>query len=362
MKILISSIVGVLILGLGAEQSRADPFNQKFIPVAQSAGQLPPQSPPQANPRSPPQAPWSFPEATQRTISIIGRERATVTRAEIRVADIADVNSRLTRDDEAVIALQRILISKSPGPGEQITLSAQQVLEAMKRGGADVNKVGYTLPRIIIVERAARSVGEEEVRTALHSLFERTGREAEIRTIQMPKDIRVAPQAIEIEPIERPSTRSGGDAFQMVVKQDGQRVASFDVQATLEEWREMPVARRPLARGSVIGAADLVMARMNMSALPRDAANNDSGIVGLRLNQEIAPGEVFRKQHLFIPPLVEAGQRVSLVYRSRLLEASAVGIALQQGAKGDVVSVRNENSKKVVSGVVTESGVVEVRP
>jgi flagella basal body P-ring formation protein FlgA len=148
----------------------------------------------------------------------------------------------------------------------------------------------------------------------------------------------------------------------MVVSQEGQKVAAFDVQASLEEWREMPVAKRPLPKGSVVGPDDFMMARMNMNALPRDVAKNESGVVGLKLSQEIAPGEVFRRQHLMIPPLVEAGQRVSLMYRSKLLEASAVGIALQQGAQGDVITVKNENSKKVVSGVVTEAGVVEVRP
>ena len=127
------------------------------------------------------------------------------------------------------------------------------------------------------------------------------------------------------------------------------------------ERAEVPVARRPLPKGEVVGPDDVMMARMNISKLPKDVAAEGGGVVGYKVGKDVAPGEVFRLDKLAIPPLVESGTRVTLVYRSGLLEATATGTALDSGLAGQVVKVRNENSKKVVSGTVLETGLVEVK-
>ncbi|MCB0321344.1 MAG: flagellar basal body P-ring formation protein FlgA, partial [Bdellovibrionales bacterium] len=144
------------------------------------------------------------------------------------------------------------------------------------------------------------------------------------------------------------------------IGEDPQR--SFIVEALVEEWVEVPVAARPLSAGSVVGPLDVAMARLNIQRLPRDAAFQKETIVGLETKRGIAYGEVFRKNKLSIPPVITAGAKVTLEYRSKFLRATATGIALEDAAVGENIRIRNEASKKIVSGTVLEPGIVGVTP
>lgn len=58
--------------------------------------------------------------------------------------------------------------------------------------------------------------------------------------------------------------------------------------------------------------------------------------------------------------LVEQGAPVQVLFESGALQISATAICLQSGSAGDVVKVRNIDSGKVFSGIVTGDGTVRV--
>ena len=60
------------------------------------------------------------------------------------------------------------------------------------------------------------------------------------------------------------------------------------------------------------------------------------------------------------PILVKARQRVSMVVRLGAMNLEATGEAMQDGRNGETIRVQNVASKKIVTGRVTGSGVVDV--
>ena len=58
--------------------------------------------------------------------------------------------------------------------------------------------------------------------------------------------------------------------------------------------------------------------------------------------------------------MVEMGAMVTLVYRSGGIEATASGVAIESGAQGDEIRVRNDSSRKIILGKVLEPGMVGV--
>jgi flagella basal body P-ring formation protein FlgA len=58
--------------------------------------------------------------------------------------------------------------------------------------------------------------------------------------------------------------------------------------------------------------------------------------------------------------ILPKGTRVTMIYKSRNLEIRTIGEALDGGAKGDVIRVRNLTSKSIVSGVVEASDRISV--
>ena len=71
-------------------------------------------------------------------------------------------------------------------------------------------------------------------------------------------------------------------------------------------------------------------------------------------------GELVATADIEPPRIILRGDLVTLQYSRPGLMLSARGRALGDGAKGDLVSVLNEQSKRTIQGVVTRAGTVEV--
>lgn len=298
----------------------------------------------------------------ERTIEVVGRAEATITGATVRLGDIAAVTSRDAREDDAVIALEKIVIEESPAPGRESALSAQRVLDRMKAGGVDLDTVAYTFPRTIVARRAARLVTEGELLPVIEAALKRSGRDIVVKRILLPSEVHVAPTETVAGVTPFTSRSQGRLGFTVAMRDDGGQGTSFNVEAIIDEWAQLPVAKRALSRGTIVTSDDVMLARLNVSGLPGDTAREERGVVGLATSGDISFGEVFRRNKLAIPNAIEANSRVTLVYRSAGFEATASGLALESGIVGSEVRVRNESSKKIVTGTILEPGLVGVRP
>jgi len=116
----------------------------------------------------------------------------------------------------------------------------------------------------------------------------------------------------------------------------------------------------------VIYPGDIIRSDM-LSDLPAETARGvgpfaetRSAVLGKMARRTLLPGGAIPLAALDVPRLVVNGAEVSLVYIDGGLSISAVGMALQDGAAGDFVKVRNDDSGVTVTGVVQPDGAVRV--
>lgn len=306
---------------------------------------------------------WCIAEGEKpvRTLHVVGRATNVVTATEIRLGDVAEIIATAATEDEAVIALQKIVLERSPAPGKDVGIPAAKILDRMKAAGVDIDAIGYTLPRVIEVKRASRSITEAEVLQAIEAATSAAGREISVKRVSLGGDIQVGPADTVVAAIPFGARGAGRLGFTITMRDEEGRASSFPVEAVIDEWAEMPVAKRALPRGAVVTEDDVMMARLNLSSLPGDVAREQSGIVGLSIASDIGFGEVFRRNKLAIPAVVQAKSRVTVMYRAPGFEATASGVALENGIVGQEIRVRNESSKKIISGIVVEPGLVRVK-
>jgi flagella basal body P-ring formation protein FlgA len=295
-------------------------------------------------------------------VTATGRAEVTVTTPSLRLGDVADVMATDLQHDDEVIGLKKIYLGASPAPGTELKLSAQSVVDKMKAAGVDVTRVGYSFPPTIVVRRAGRPLGVEEVRAALRTSLDNSGRSIELREIRYDGNMWIPPGNTELK--AEPAARSAQGLLPFLIKVlvDGREISSRTIEARVDEWLEMPVARRTLQRGELVGAEDISFARLSSLLLPRDAVSEQGEIVGQRAARTIETGEPFRRERLSTPPVIEAGSKVSMVYKNGLFEVSATGVALEAGGRGHEIRVRNEASKKIIAATVLEPGLVGVKP
>ena len=83
-------------------------------------------------------------------------------------------------------------------------------------------------------------------------------------------------------------------------------------------------------------------------------------VIGKQTKRSLAAGTLLTTTMLQAPNIVQRGDRVTLVAGSGGLQVSMTGKALENGAVGDRIRVRNLKSKRQVEGLVQNDGSVRV--
>ncbi|MDZ4786473.1 MAG: flagellar basal body P-ring formation chaperone FlgA [bacterium] len=292
-------------------------------------------------------------------LMIVGRKESTVLSQVITLGDIADISSAKLADDDKIINLRKVRVQNSPNPGESITLSAIRVLEIIERSGVRRNEIGYSFPRVMTVSRASRLLSAEEVQDAINNVLADTKKEASVKNLFFDKEIRVAPGMSRIKAVPLNSLKSR-HIFSITASVEGEEDIRFTVPAEIEEWITVPVASRGMSKGEIVKSEDLVMARLNLAAMPLDATINEKNIIGYEVGNTISPGESFRKKSLKIPPVVIQGSKITLLYTKGILNVTASGTCLEDGIEGQLIKVQNDASKRVLMAHVVERGLVKI--
>lgn len=119
-------------------------------------------------------------------------------------------------------------------------------------------------------------------------------------------------------------------------------------------------ATRGLAKGTVFSADDISLSRQVGRMAPTEAATNAEQIIGKELTRSLAPGAVIPLNAVRAPLAVKRGDAVRVRAGNRELQILVSGIALSNGAIGDVIQVKNTRTERVLVGTVRGPGDVEV--
>ncbi len=135
---------------------------------------------------------------------------------------------------------------------------------------------------------------------------------------------------------------------------------SIYVPVQVKVMGEYYVTARPLARGQVISAGDLVRRTGDLAELPAGIVTEESQAVGKTLNVGVQSGQILRNDTLRAQLVVQQGQSVKVVSGGKGFQVATEGKALNNAADGQVVQVRTA-SGQTVSGIARQGGTVEVK-
>jgi flagella basal body P-ring formation protein FlgA len=123
---------------------------------------------------------------------------------------------------------------------------------------------------------------------------------------------------------------------------------------------EVPVLRRRGVPGKVIAQADVDWLRVDVRRLPGNVVVDPANLIGKSPRRAIRPGQPVRAADLREPLLVSKNSLVVLRLETDRMVLTAQGRALEDGANGQVIRVKNTKSNVTINGVVAENGTVRV--
>ncbi len=166
--------------------------------------------------------------------------------------------------------------------------------------------------------------------------------------------------AWSVEVAEYPTVMAPSMLARCRVLADGQVAAEYTVTLHAALWREAWSARQPLPANSTFDPAVLETRRVDFlrerDALPAAVGDHD-----FMLARAVEPNRLLTWRDVARRPLVRKGEYVEVAAIDGMLQITLRGLAMENGAAGDTVTIRNPESKKDFSAQVVPESRVQIR-
>ncbi|MFC3691717.1 flagellar basal body P-ring formation chaperone FlgA [Chenggangzhangella methanolivorans] len=258
--------------------------------------------------------------------------------------------------------LEGVALFRAPDPGQTGPLPAAAAIAAARRAG--VQGVEANGVREVFVTRASREVSLEQMTGAITARAA-TDYGCDVEAVETTLDPEMAAVhldagvsgALEVARFVVDLKTGRFDAL-LQVAGAARGTAPIRVTGAAVETVEVATLSRALSRGDIVSAAD-VRADRRPKAQAQDALR-PTEVAGLAAKRALREDQPLRSGDLMRPQHVERGAFVTLIYATSGVSLSLKAKALAAGAAGDLITVQNLQSKRVVNGVVTGPSEVTV--
>ncbi len=132
------------------------------------------------------------------------------------------------------------------------------------------------------------------------------------------------------------------------------------VRGRVVQLQQVPVAIRRVMPGERIAPEDVRLTYVDARQVPPNAITSIRDAEGLEPRWPVPPNAVLTRAQLKAPLVIERGDVVTAEYRANNIELTTKAVAIDGGARGQVIRVRNASSNKTIQGRVTDVGRVVI--
>ncbi len=291
-------------------------------------------------------------DATGRVV--VGRT-ATVDTAVVRLADVAMLEGSASD-------LGAVELGPAPEPGGSRRLDGVAVLRKLREAGLDDRSTRYEIPATIRIARAYQDVAAEEIRAAVErDAANVLGPGEQLRNVDVGAGVRIPPGAYTVRLAAGTSAARGARRRADVeIVQDDAVVATATTRIDVAASGPVVVLRHAVPRGAVLTAADLRVDERDLAGLPAGVVTAIADAVGKETRAALPAGAPVTVSAVANPVLVRRGDFVTVVVETPGMRLSTPGEALEPGAVGAAIRVKNRKSQQELSAQVVERGTVLV--
>ncbi|HKT27999.1 flagellar basal body P-ring formation chaperone FlgA [Dyella sp.] len=137
---------------------------------------------------------------------------------------------------------------------------------------------------------------------------------------------------------------------------------SIQVPVQMQVFHNVLVTSHPMARGDIPGPGDVHSEERDVARLGYGYIESLDQILGHSLGRPLIAGVVLEPGDFNGRETVHSGEEVELVAQVDGIEVRTHGMALDGGDTGARLRVRNDNSGRIINGVVIGEGQVKALP
>lgn len=246
------------------------------------------------------------------------------------------------------------IVAAAPTPGKQMNIGSRDLRQI-----ATANELSWrptSRHALVKVMRESRSIPMKLVRSAIEQAItlELPGEDVEIEITNRRLRLAIAsghPPTVKVHDLTY-DERTHHFTCQISAPADNPAAVRHSVTGRVYEMVKMPVARTHIRPGQTVRKSDITWRRVRASQATYNTISSFDELVNHTARRPLIAGRLLRRTDVQPQQLVIKGDFVTLHFRNAHMSLTTRGIALESGARDDMVRIRNTRSKKVIEGKV----------
>ena len=301
-----------------------------------------------------------FTEATEEERSISIPHRVEVSRLNIKLGEIASI----TGEDSFRQQVEDIELGRAPLPDYSRSLYREVIIDELRGVGIDVSQLEINIPYQFQVVSDYRNLAIQDlIATGEEYIYDNlpySSEEMEIDPISPPQEIRIPKGEIEYLVESNTTNLLGTTMLPLKIKVDGQVYRQLYLRYRVSLYTETLVAKEGLDRGQALSRDLFSLEKREITNQHNRVVDPEIELEGKELTRSLRAGEVLQRNMVQEPALVERWEEVTLIARVNKIKVTTKGQALEEGRRGEIISVRNESTGERIRGEVVSEDKVEV--
>lgn len=278
----------------------------------------------------------------------------------ITLGDLADFEGfSVAREQE----LKSVRLADAPQPGEQRVFTNHGLAQTFRSYvGSEEHgeRVFISIPNKVVIGRKTMKLNEVTVKQMIVEQLKAVCSTCEFKIERVALPIVSGLTADSKWSVKvRNELPKGTFSYPLEVKQEnGSQI--YWVTGNISVLKKALVAKKNIAFGDAITEGDFASELRDITYL-HDSIADASDLVGTVAARGISAEQVIGRSFLKREPAFKFGDVVKVVTGNESWQISIDGVAQQAAAVGETARVKIVSTKKLLSGVVVDKGVIEVR-
>ena len=305
-----------------------------------------------------------LPNVIAGNIEISLKDEVVLEGDEITIKDISSVTSS---NANLVNRVEDIVLGNAPGANSTRRLNLSFIIMRLKSANVDVTDVTFAGAKSSLVSVESTKIkGIEIAQMAKEYLLDflpMDDRETTVELGRIPANQWVPKRRDKIDFfITLIDTSKDRGKIELVVSasSNSKRFFKVPVYFNVRVFEFVAITKRKIGRKQHISRENLFIARRDTTRMRGMAFSSIDDLKGMTTIAPVRANTILTDHMVEIPPTVKQGSLVKLIVERSGFKIVTKGLAQQSGYKGDVIKVKNINSKKMLYGSIINSDSVNV--
>jgi flagella basal body P-ring formation protein FlgA len=147
--------------------------------------------------------------------------------------------------------------------------------------------------------------------------------------------------------------------FLVIIFKDNKEIEKGQIRVRIRRYADVLVTNDRIKQHDIISPDKVNIEKMEITVLFEKPLTSVAELAGMWSKRNIAKGQILSTGLLEEIPAITSGQGVSILYKISGLEATAAGVALENGYPSKTIKIRNNQSGKIINCTIMEDGTVQ---